>query len=247
MVNAMNSANFHFQDELSVFLPPARRGAAFDYSFSENPSVKHLIEALGVPHTEVSAIRVNGAPVQLSYRVQHGDRVEISPASSPDMSQPAPEPRFILDNHLGQLAIYLRMLGFDCLYRNDYQDEELSQVAVQQGRILLTRDRRLLMRKVIIYGYCIRDHHPRQQVLEVLRRFSLFGKIAPFQRCLRCNHPLQPVSKESILNRLEPLTKKYYQEFHLCPACNQVYWKGSHYERMRSLIEAVTREGKDEK
>jgi len=239
----MNSANFYFRDELSEFLSPARRSAAFDYAFSQNPTIKHLIEALGVPHTEVSVIRVNGIVVQLNYRVQHGDRIEVYPASQPDGDQPAPEPRFILDNHLGQLATYLRMLGFDTLYRNDYQDDELALVAVKEGRILLTRDRRLLMRKVIIYGYSIRNRDPQQQVLEVLRRFSLFGKIAPFQRCLRCNHPLQPVSKERVLSRLEPLTKLYYEEFHLCPACDQIYWKGSHYERMQGLIEAVTRQG----
>ena len=241
----MNSANFCFRDELNDFLSPAKKGAAFDYSFSENPSVKHLIEALGVPHTEVAGIRVNGEPVNFSYRVQQDDRIEIIPASQPDGEQPAPEPRFVLDNHLGQLATYLRMLGFDTLYRNDYQDDELAQVTAQEGRILLTRDRRLLMRKVVIHGYCIRNLNPRPQVLEVLRRFNLYKKIIPFQRCLRCNHPLQPVSKESVLDRLEPLTKRYYEEFHLCPACNQVYWKGSHYERMQGLIEAVTHENID--
>jgi uncharacterized protein with PIN domain/sulfur carrier protein ThiS len=238
----MNSANFHFQDELKVFLSPARQGVAFDYPFSENPTVKHLFEALGVPHTEVSAVRVNGRLVPFSYRVQSGDQIEILPALPPEGAEPGLGPRFLLDNHLGQLATYLRMLGFDTLYRNDYQDDELAQVAAQEERILLTRDRRLLMRKVVVQGYCIRNLAPRQQVLEVLHRFGLLGKISPFKRCLRCNHPLQPVNKESVLDRLEPLTKRYYEEFHLCPACNQVYWKGSHYERMQGLIAAVTRE-----
>jgi hypothetical protein len=239
----MNSANFRFLEALNDFLAPPRKGVAFDYPFTQNPSVKHLIESLGVPHTEVAGIRVNGKQVHFSYRVQHGDRIEVLPASQPDGEQSGLEPRFVLDNHLGQLAIYLRMLGFDSLYRNDYQDDELAQVTDQEGRILLTRDRRLLMRKVVVYGYCIRDLEPRQQVIEVLRRFNLFGKIAPFKRCLRCNHPLQSVSKETVLDRLEPLTKRYYDEFRLCPACNQIYWKGSHYERMQGLIEAVTRNG----
>ena len=239
----MNSANFRFLDELNVFLSPARKGMAFDFPFTENPSVKHLIEALGVPHTEVAVIRVNDRLVSFSYRVQHGDRIEVIPASQPEGEQSGLKPRFVLDNHLGQLAIYLRMLGFDTLYRNDYQDDELAQVTDQEGRILLTRDRRLLMRKVVVYGYCIRDLDPRQQVIEVVRRFGLFGKIAPLQRCLRCNHPLQPVSKETVLDRLEPLTKLYYDEFHLCPACDQVYWKGSHYERMLGFIDTVARDG----
>jgi uncharacterized protein with PIN domain/sulfur carrier protein ThiS len=239
----MNSVNFHFRDALNYFMTPARKGTAFEFPFNENPSVKHLIEALGVPHTEVSAICVNGEQVQFGYRVQHGDRIEVHPASQLDGVHPEPEPRFVLDNHLGQLATYLRMLGFDTLYRNDYQDDELAQVTAQQGRILLTRDRHLLMRKVVVYGYCIRNLDPRKQVREVVRRYGLLDKIAPFERCLRCNHPLQPVSKESVLDRLEPLTKLYYEEFHLCPACNQVYWKGSHYEGMQGLIEALTREG----
>jgi len=238
----MNSANFRFLDELNDFLPPNRKHTAFDYPFTENPSVKHLIEALGIPHTEVAGICVNETTVPLGYRVQHGDRIEVIPASQPDGKPPGPEPRFVLDNHLGQLATYLRMLGFDTLYRNDYQDDELAQVTDQEGRILLTRDRRLLMRKVVVYGYCIRSMDPRRQVVEILRRFGLFGKITPFRRCLRCNHTLQPVSKETVLDRLEPLTKRYYDEFHLCPACNQVYWKGSHYARMNGLIETVTQD-----
>ncbi len=146
------------------------------------------------------------------------------------------EPYFILDNHLGQLATYLRMLGFDSLYRNDYQDAELAMVSIEEGRVLLTRDRRLLMRKAIRRGYCIHQTDPRQQTAEVLRRFKLFGQVKPFQRCLRCNSPLQVVSKQDIIERLEPLTKIYYDEFHLCPTCNQIYWKGSHYGHMLDLI-----------
>jgi uncharacterized protein with PIN domain len=239
----MNSANFYFLAELNDFLPQDRKHTAFDYSFNGNPSGKHLIEALGVPHTEVAGLRVNGLPAPLAYHVQHGDRVEILPASRPGDGLPEPEPRFLLDNHLGQLAIYLRILGFDTRYRNDYQDEELAQVASQEGRILLTRDRRLLMRKIVVYGYSVRSLEPRKQIIEVVRRFDLLEKIAPFQRCLRCNHPLQPIRKEAVLDRLEPLTKRYYDEFHICPGCNQIYWKGSHYERMQGLIEAIRQEG----
>jgi len=145
-----------------------------------------------------------------------------------------------LDSHLGRLAAYLRMLGFDCLYRNDYDDAELAELVQCEKRILLSRDRRLLMRKVVQYGYCLRSLEPPEQLAEVVRRFDLADKIAPLHRCLRCNHPLQPVSKETVLDRLEPLTKIHFDEFHLCPACDQVYWKGSHVERMERLIESVS-------
>jgi uncharacterized protein len=129
------------------------------------------------------------------------------------------------------------MLGFDCLYQNDISDEELAALTQQQGRILLSRDRRLLMRKGISSGYCPRSLEPTEQLLEVIERFDLVKRIVPFHRCLRCNHPLEPVAKEDILDRLEPLTRQYFDEFQVCPACGRIYWKGSHYEQMRQLIE----------
>jgi hypothetical protein len=149
------------------------------------------------------------------------------------------EPRFLLDNHLGRLAAYLRMLGFDCLYRNDYDDQQLADVLQHEERILLSRDRRLLMRKVVSHGYCPRSLNSLEQLTEVIRRFDLIKRITPFHRCLRCNHPLEAVLKEAVLDRLEPLTKLYFDEFQICPACNQIYWKGSHYERMQQLIEQM--------
>jgi uncharacterized protein with PIN domain len=134
------------------------------------------------------------------------------------------------------------MLGFDCLYQNDYQDEELARLAVEENRTLLTRDRRLLMRKTITLGYCVRDLDPQQQVRAVMRRFNLYTLIQPFRRCINCNGLLLPVSKEAVLDRLEPLTKQYIDEFRICPDCGQVYWKGSHFERMQRLIQELLEE-----
>jgi len=225
-------AHFTFLGELNDFLPHYRKNASFAIDFEGHQTLKHLIESLGVPHTEFGQVLVNGQPAAPPDRLQDGDRVMVYPADTLPLS----EPRFVLDNHLGQLAIYLRMLGFDSLYRNDYQDNELSQVSSEEERVLLTRDRRLLMRKVIRHGYCIHQTDPRQQAIEVLRRFKLAGQVRPFQRCLRCNSPLQVVSKQDIIERLEPLTKIYYDEFHICPACNQIYWKGSHYGHMQEMI-----------
>jgi hypothetical protein len=131
------------------------------------------------------------------------------------------------------------MLGFDSLYRNDYQDEQLAEIASREERTLLTRDRRLLMRKAITRGYCLHSTDPRQQAMEVLGRFKLSGQVNPFQRCLRCNSPLQWVNKEEIIDRLEPLTRLYFDEFRICPSCKQVYWKGSHYSHMQAMIKAM--------
>ncbi len=243
----MKQVWFRFYAELNDFLPADKRQVGFVHSFEGRVSIKHLIEALGVPHPEVDLVLVNGRSVDFSYLVQDGDQISVYPVfESLDITplvhlrpQPLRETRFVLDTHLGRLAAYLRMLGFDTLYRNDTADEELAQISSQERRILLTRDRGLLKRGVVTHGYCMRETAPRRQLVEVLRRFDLFQTVKPFSRCLRCNDMLQPVSKEAISHRLPPKTQQYYDEFRICQACNQIYWKGSHYQRMQQLIERV--------
>lgn len=234
----MINARFRFAGELNDFLTKRLRGNEFSYQFEPHQSIKHLIEALGVPHPEVGEIRVNGKPVDFKFRVKDGDFVHVFPDGSKSGDQPQ-EMRFVLDNHLGKLAAYLRMLGYDTLYRNDYQDETLAQIPSEQNRILLTRDRRLLMRNEVRYGYCLRSLDPLTQLKEIVKRYRLNGSSGTFQRCLRCNTPLDNIEKEAILDRLEPLTKQYYDDFRICLNCNQIYWRGSHYERMARMIKEV--------
>lgn len=246
----MKQAYFRFFDDLNDLLAPDQRGREFPLTFNGRQTVKHLIESLGVPHTEVERIQANGRAIDFSYLVRDGDHLQVYPFSGngaqadPDSLQ-APingEPRFILDIHLGKLARYLRMLGYDTWYRNDYDDPELARLANREERILLTRDRRLLMRNLVSNGYCIRSLDPKQQLIEVLQRFDLHEFPGPFQRCIRCNELLEPVSKGEIEERLEPMTRKYFEEFHICPACKQIYWKGSHYERMQRFIHRALNE-----
>ena len=234
----VRQAHFHFYAELNDLLSQVGGVVAVPLSQNGDQSVNHLIESLGIPHTEVGRVLVDGVNVDFGYLVQGGDQVEIYPFSCAE-PDPSAAPRFILDNHLGRLAAYLRMLGFDALYRNDFQDDELARLCYWEERILLTRDKRLLMRNQVSRGYWLRSKIPRRQLEEVVRRYRLAGAIRPFQRCVRCNEPLVPVDKDIVLERLEPLTRRYFDEFHLCPACDRVYWKGSHYERMRLLIEQV--------
>jgi len=238
---AMNRAQFRFLGKLNDLLPEKSRGKVVLVTFNNGQTVKHLIEALGVPHPEVQCIRANGRVVDFAYQVRNGDQIDIYPISPGDSNGQGEEWRFVLDNHLGRLAVYLRMLGFDALYRNDYQDEELARLCHQEERILLTRDKRLLMRNAVKRGYWIRSKVPRHQLEEVVRHFGLDTAVKPFRRCLRCNSLLVAVSKEEVLDRLQPLTRLYYDEFHLCPECNQIYWKGSHYERMQHMIQQVLR------
>jgi uncharacterized protein with PIN domain len=233
----MSSAQFLFFGRLNDFFPQDQRGQMIAVDFRERQSVKHLAESLGVPHPEIGPVQVNGQAGTLDTITQDRDRVEIHPV--PD-GCPV-EPRFLLDCHLGRLAAYLRMLGFDCLYQNDYDDKEMAEIVQREGRILLSHDRRLLMRKAVAHGYCIRSLEPTEQLSEVIKRFDLTKSIVPFHRCPRCNHSLEPVAKEAVLDRLEPLTKLYFDEFQICPACEQIYWKGSQYERMQDLIEQLTK------
>ncbi|MFN8496589.1 MAG: Mut7-C RNAse domain-containing protein [Anaerolineae bacterium] len=242
----MPSATFRFYAELNDFLSPARRGSAFSHTVEPRTTVKDAIEGLGVPHPEVALILVNERPVSFGDALQDGDRVAVYPPLY-TLDNPAPEllrpplthDRFVLDIHLGKLAVYLRMLGFDTLYRNDYADDELARISAAENRILLTRDRGLLKYSAVVYGYYVRETAPARQLREIVRRYDLRSTATPFHRCLQCNTPLQPVAKADIMDRLLPKTKLYYDDFRICPGCGQIYWQGSHYERMRHHVARI--------
>jgi len=227
-----NEADFIFRGDLEWFIARKARGKPIHLVFEDHQSAKHLIEALGVPHVEVGKVTANQEPVALSYLPKDGDKLEILP-TAPGLPM---APCFLLDNHLGRLAASLRMLGFDCLYRNDFEDAEMAHLLENDPRILLTRDRQLLMRKAVQFGYCLRSLRPKEQLHEVVRRFALKPVIRPFTRCLRCNGILEPVDKADVLEQLEPKTRLYYNVFSRCPICGQVYWKGSHWEQMQAVI-----------
>lgn len=236
----MKVAYFNIEEKLHWLLPQDKRRENFDYPFNGPQSVKHLIESVGIPHTEIGEIRADGESIGLGYLVRDGERIDVK-AVEPAGEQTS-EPRFVIDGHLGRLASYLRMLGLDSLYRNDYEDRELVHIGVGEDRILLTRDRRLLMHKNIEIGQLLRSLEPEKQFREVIQRHRLKKWIKPFQRCIRCNSPLEPVRKEDVVENLQPLTRLYFEEFHICPACKQIYWKGSHYDRMQKIIEGIEKD-----
>jgi uncharacterized protein with PIN domain len=240
----MAVAVFRFYEELNDFLPVERRKVEFEHHFDRHASIKDMIESLGVPHTEIELIMVNGESVDFSCMVEDGSRISVYPVfESLDVSpllrlrpEPLRDPRFVVDCNLGRLARYLRLLGFDCLYRNDYTDDGVAKISLQQHRIVLTRDRRLLHRKIITHGFYVRASMPKEQVREVLRRVNLYGMVKPFTRCTRCNGLLRSVKKNAVDHQLEPRTRRYYQDFLRCSECGQVYWQGSHHERAQQLI-----------
>jgi uncharacterized protein len=245
-VSTRRHAVFRYYAELNDFLPPARRFAAFAHSFELPAAVKDMIESMGVPHTEVDLILLNGEPVDFSHAVQDGDRISVYPAFGSldthpllQLRPPLQDRRFVLDTHLGKLARYLRMLGFDAAYENNREDKELSRTSHDEGRLLLTRDCGLLKRSEVVHGYFVRATEPKLQLVEVLRRFDLFSTISPFRRCIHCNTLLNAVAKEIILERLQTKTRLYYDQFLICPACNRIYWDGSHYEHMQRFIQQI--------
>ena len=243
----MPSVEMRFYEELNDFLPLDRRKIAFTQAFRGRISVKDLVESLGVPHTEIDLILVNGCSVDFSYLVHDGDRIAVYPVfEALDISpvlrlrpRPLRVTRFVADIHLGKLAKHLRMLGFDTLYRNDYQDDELARISRRQGRILLTRDCGLLKRNEVTHGYWIRSKSPIEQLQEVVRRFDLAGATTPFSRCLTCNEALSSVEKGEVIDRLQEETREVFSEFRTCRACGKIYWPGSHYQRMQNLIDRL--------
>jgi uncharacterized protein with PIN domain len=241
--------------DLGAFLRPAARGVGavtVSRPINGHPAAKDVIEASGVPHPEVAALLVNGRPVDLASRLSDGDEVDVLPWADaarlglPPATPPVPDdagaPRFVVDGHLGRLAAYLRMLGFDTWYRSDAADDELAAVAASEARIVLTRDRGLLKRSAVRRGAFVRADRPVEQLVETARRFGLLERATPFGRCIRCNGRLGEVSRAEVLDRLEPLTRRHYRDFRRCDGCGAVYWRGSHHARMSRLIERVTAE-----
>jgi uncharacterized protein with PIN domain len=242
----MVTATFRFYGELNDFLAPARRQREFACPCAQKASAKHMIEALGVPHTEVELVLVNGTPALFNHLLSDGERVAAYPrfasldvATLPPLRERlAAAPRFVADAHLGGLARLLRMAGFDTLYDNNIADDEIETLAITDARTVLTRDRELLKRRGIVHGRYLHALRPADQLLEAVDRFSLRASAAPFSLCLHCNAPLHTVDKAQVLEQLPDAVRASHQEFSTCELCHRVYWKGSHWKRMSALLEA---------
>ena len=239
----MTELSFRFYAQLNDFLPTRYRGARFRHVLHAPASVKDVIEALGVPHPEVDVVLVNGEAVDFTHRLQGREAVAVYPAfRSIDVgglrrtgSDPPSPARFVLDVHLRKLASLLRLAGVDSLLLTD--DAEVANVSATDGRVALTRDIGLLKRSVVRHGYWVRHTDPERQFAEILERYDLAGRLAPFTRCMRCNTPLVPVDVDAVADRLLPDTRACFREFHRCPGCDRIYWRGSHYDRLVRVLE----------
>lgn len=240
----MVCATFRFYGELNDFLPRERRGRDIDTPCARMATTRHMIEALGVPHTEVELVLVNGQAAGLDLLLEEGDRVAVYPRFTRfDVTDLAPLPalppgrlRFVADAHLGGLARLLRMAGFDTIYDNGLRDDQIEVLAVEEERVVLTRDRELLKRRTIEYGCYVRALKAQDQLREVFERLGLAERARPFTRCLHDNAALRSVSKAEVLARLPPQVAATQEAFNTCDVCGRVYWQGSHWERMRGML-----------
>ncbi|SDH71443.1 Mut7-C RNAse domain-containing protein [Pseudomonas panipatensis] len=240
----MVSATFRFYEELNDFLPAERRRRAFTCVCAESATVKHMIEALGVPHTEVELVLLNGESVGFERLILDGDRLAVYPTFerldiSPLLkvrAQPLRVLRFVADAHLGGLAALLRMSGFDTLYDNAFEDARIAEIGARQGRIVLTRDRELLKRRIISHGCYVHALKPALQLRELFERLDLARSARPFSRCLQCNQPLRELPAEEARPRVPPRVAARYSRFLACDACQQVFWEGTHWRSMQALL-----------
>lgn len=248
----MYRITIRFYEELNDFLRHEYRKRDIELSFKDRRSVKDLIESLGVPHVEVDLILVNGESVDFSYIVRDRDRISVYPVfETLDITpvtrlRPSPlrEPRFILDVHLHKLARLLRLLGFDVDYLPRREDPELARISEIENRILLSRDRQLMMRRRVSRGLYVRSTDPEKQIVEVLDRLDLRDRCRPFSRCIECNGAIGPFvpgppGAEEIAARIPPGVRSWCSEYYYCKTCGRIYWKGSHYEKLRRRVEKI--------
>ncbi len=241
------TVRLNFHGDLGFFLRRRAAQLTIERQLGERTSVKDVIESCGVPRTEVDLILVGGKPVDFAHVLDCDAALDVHPFS-PERLTFFPEDRlqvstiqkFIADGHLGKLVRDLRLVGIDVAYDPVAKDRQLLEFAGAEDRGLLTRDRRLLMHAIVRHGYYLRSQDPLEQTIEALRRFQLFPTLAPFTRCLRCNAALKSVQKADVIERLEPLTKIYYKQFRQCTGCGQVYWPGSHFEKLETRIHEIT-------
>lgn len=243
----MASADFTFHGALNYFLPHRQKNKTVTHEFEWRSSIKDMIESIAPPHAEIELVVVNGISVAWSYSVKNGDIIDVYPnfeaVDLPQKVRLIPlyhgKPKFILDTHLGRLAAYLRMMGFDTLYENDYADDVLADVSAKENRILLTRDLGVLKRGIVTYGYFVRNTNRRERLLEISARYDLAKHIEAFGRCMTCNGDLATVDKETVRESVSGNTYDSFDKFQQCQSCQKIFWKGSHYDKMQVLIDEV--------
>jgi uncharacterized protein len=243
----MPKGTFRFYEELNDFLPKHRRKTDFEATFKGKRSIKDMIEALGVPHTEIDLILVNGNSVDFNYILQDKDRVSVYPVfESLNITNvtrlrkiPLRRNKFIADINLGDIVKYMRVLGFDLYYDPLFSTHEIIELSKRENRIILTKSRKLLKFKEVSHGIFIRPGTTIKQIIQILDYLDIKDNIKPFSRCPGCNTLLHIVPKEKILDRIPPKTKEFCDQYVQCPSCDKIYWKGTHFIHMKKVVRQI--------
>ena len=233
-------SHFRFYEELNDFLPQEQRKVLFPYAYIGRPSIKDTIEAIGVPHTEIDLILIDGVSVTFDCKMKGSEMVSVYPTFELFDIQPLirlrPKPlretRFVVDVNLGKLALKLRLLGFDTLYNNHFEDREIVDISQREKRIILTRDKGIFKYSIVTHGYWVRSDHVETQLREVIRRLQLENSLNPFTRCSYCNGMLHPIEKKQLEGVVPENSLRLFSVFWQCRGGNKVYWKGTHYDRI---------------
>lgn len=211
--------------------------------FELSPAAKDVLEAHGIPHTAIFKVKVNEQRQSLDYNIEDGDIIEAFPFEMVDPNRFEPvfssPDSFIADSHLSKLSGYLRLMGLDTFVDKNMSEKEIINLSNKEKRMILTRDLGLLKNGSTTYGYWVRSTDPEQQLLEVFKRFTLIEQINPFTRCMECNGKLTPVDLEEVRNRIPPKVQEWCDEYQQCRKCKKVYWKGSHYDKLKAKVENV--------
>ena len=237
-------AEFRFYEELNDFLPANQRKTSFQWPFFNTPAVRDVIQAIGVPHTEIDLVLVDGESVVFAHNLKGGERVAVYPVFERlDISpvirlrpEPLRDTRFIVDAHLGKLARYLRMLGFDAAYQQNIENAGIVESALREKRIILTRSREILKHNRVTHGYWLRYDDPQYQLAEVVWELDLSRQVKPFTRCMTCNGIIEETDKAGLAGKVDSSILQRYSEFRRCRDCGNIYWQGSHHEHMSRLI-----------
>ena len=243
----MSKVTFRFYEELNDFLPKHRRKIDFETTYKGKRSIKDMIEALGVPHTEVDLILVDGNSVDFDYILQDGDRVSVYPVfealniTSVTHLRKTPLRRnmFIADINLGDIVKYMRALGFDIYYDVLFSSREIIDISKTENRIILTKSRKLLKFKEVTHGIFIRPGTTIEQIRRIIDYLDIKDDIKPFSRCLRCNSLLSAIEKKNILDRIPPKTMELCDEYVQCQSCDKIYWKGTHFINMKRTLKQI--------
>ena len=243
----MPKGTFRFYEELNDFLPKHRRKTDFEAKFKGKRSIKDMIEALGVPHTEIDLILVNGNSVDFNYILQDGDQVSVYPVfeslNITDVTLlrkiPLRRNKFIADINLKDIVKYMRVLGFDLYYDPLLATREIIEISKREHRIILTKSRKLLKFKDVTHGIFIHPGTTTEQIKRIIDYLNIKDNIKPFSRCLLCNTLLKSVPKEKIFDKIPPKTKEFWDEYAHCKSCDKIYCKGTHFINMKKVITQI--------